>query len=57
LENYREYLSKKEESKGWNNSFLFVLIYFDILELSLKSTDDLLNNLSFLSKNELPKEV
>ncbi|CAF0801170.1 unnamed protein product [Rotaria sp. Silwood1] len=41
LENYREYLSMNEKSK----------------ELSLKSTEELLNELSFISKKELPKEV
>ncbi len=32
-------------------------INFYILELSLKSTDEILNQLSFLSKKELPNEV
>jgi len=41
LENYREHLSINEESK----------------ELSLKPAEDLLNELSFLSKKELPKEI
>ncbi|CAF1126256.1 unnamed protein product [Rotaria sordida] len=41
LENYRDYLSMNEKSK----------------DLSLKSTDELLNELNFLSKKELPKEI
>ncbi len=56
MENYRDHLSKNEESKGWNY-MNFLLIYFDILELSLKSTSDLLRDLTFLPKTKLPKEV
>jgi hypothetical protein len=58
LENYREHLSINEQSKGNGERFLYLIyLFFHILELSVKSVEDLLQELSFLSKRQLSKEV
>jgi len=56
LENYREFLSTNEDSKGKKNISM-ISIEFLILELSLKPAEDLLNELSFLSKKKFITEV
>jgi hypothetical protein len=56
LENYREFLSTNEDSKGKKNISM-IFIEFLILELSLKPAEDLLNELSFLSKKKFVTEV
>ncbi len=56
MENYREFLSTNEDSKGKKNISMIV-IEFLFLELSLKPAEDLLNELSFLSKKKFITEV
>jgi len=56
LENYREFLSTNEDSKGRKNLYYSIKSSF-FLELSLKPAEDLLHELSFLSKKKLLTEV
>ena len=57
MDNYREYLSKNEATKGKHHRSVDTNLDVNISELSLKSTDDLLNELTFFSKPSLPHEV
>ncbi|CAF4094998.1 unnamed protein product [Adineta steineri] len=56
LENYRDFLSTSEESKGNKKYFPSGFHIFPLLELSLKPAEDLLHELSFLSKKKLSAE-
>lgn len=62
LENYRDFLSAREDCKGKriNSNFIFVRLFavrFYDLDLSLKPAEELIHDLSFLSKTKILPEV